>query len=237
MSNHPPDPKYFNVQRARTTNHQKNNNRGYKPTNGTLPKSKGETVAKGRPDKDYCQIHHILPVSSVQDASIREEITDKKEYSVVRKCFGLTKWDVDQTDNVIGLPLKRAFIDSSAPKKDLWNLPCHMYGHPQYTKKVKKDLKKLVWDPILKKADPCPPDYEAIKKIVENASSVKHTWLITRGAGTENNWKNRRKLPDTWHIPFSMDPKEPPPRVKPPPTLAEFANDMKEALSNLFKKQ
>ncbi len=224
MSKHPPDPKYFNVQRGRTSkNHKTNCAEGYRPGGKT-------------PDKDYCQIHHVLPISSVQDASIKEWVPDEQEFRIARKSFGLTSWDVDQTDNVIGLPLKRAFVSKLAPQKDLWNLPCHIYGHPQYTQFVKASLVVLVWDKIVMMAEECPPaSNEAIQGEVEATSKYSFDWLKSRGAGTKICWKKRRYMKG-WYIPFSMDPGKPA-EVKPPPTMDDFANDMKDALSNLFKKQ
>jgi hypothetical protein len=227
MSTHPKDPEDFEIQRGRTQENHKNN-----CAEGYLPKIGGKV------DSAYCQVHHELPVSSVQDASIKKVIPDEDEFKTIRNCLACTKWDIDNKDNVIGLPLKRAFVSKGASKTGLWNLPCHMYGHNQYTAKVKVKLKHQVWNKALKKAEDCKVDFNDLKEELMAASKIWHTFLVDRGTrngGTETCWKERRYRKEWW-VPFSMDPGKPEP-VRPPPTLEDFAADMREALSQLFKKQ
>lgn len=226
MSNHPKDPDYFKIKRGRKRfEHRESATEGYLPKN---PKYV---------DSRYAQVHHQLPVSCLQDSHIRDVVKKEDDFWIVRKCLMFTKWNVNDEANCIGLPIRRAFVQRAAPKKDLWGLPCHEYGHNPYTDKVKKKLKVWVWDKALEQAKECGVNYQDIKKELDESSSKWRSFLTTRGqmyGGTEICWKERRYRPNWW-IPFSMAPGKPP-EVNPPPTMDEFKADMKEAIKRLFKK-
>jgi hypothetical protein len=223
---HPEDPDDFQLKRRRTHHHIDNCSEGY------MPPGSGSKV-----DGSYCQVHHQLPVSSLQDASIKDSLKSDPDFEVVYKCLANTTWDVDLEENVVGLPLKRAFLDKSAPKQDLWGWPCHMYGHNQYTKRVKTKLVEQVWNKAQEKAEECEVGFADIAAELKAAARLWRIWLRSRGStasgGTEICWKERRHR-EGWWIPFSMDPGSPA-EVRPPPTLDEFAANMKNALANLFK--
>jgi hypothetical protein len=190
--------------------------------------SKGYTVKK------HCQIHHILCVSCLQDA----RILPKGNRPYIRKCFKITDWDINAKPNVIGLPLKRAYLKRE--NDGGWDdLPCHQVDHnPHYTDGVADWLTENVWDTLKAKEKGCDVEPKEIAKLLNSGSTHWETFLVDRGAGSDSggrgtrySWEHRNDagMRKTWHIPFSMHPGTPPER-RPIPDLDKLPKAVRSAL-------
>jgi hypothetical protein len=159
-----------------------------------------------KPGKTFRQVHHILPVSSVADGTISQYVKTKPKLTKIHNCLKETPWDVNEADNCVGLPLKRAFHDKRAPKN--WaGWPCHQVDHnPDYTDEVSKDLNENIWKPCLSQTAECEFDGGTVASLLISLSNIWLAELQTRGAregGMQHCWDNRKKL-DKWYVPFSM---------------------------------
>jgi hypothetical protein len=162
----------------------------------------------------YHQVHHIIPVASVSDATIRQQVGDKASF--IRKCLRVTEWDINRQPNCVGLPLKRAYPKADTTLADWATLdkwPCHIVDHPPYTDDVSDDLGKHVWDQAIENSNDCKLDPKTLKAELEARRKFWRREVRRRGSrkkGTRHCWDNRTSLPTTWYIPFSMalKPKE-----------------------------
>lgn len=228
---HQKDPAHFAIKRNRDGDkHIKNCSSGYTKTTSTK----------------YRQVHHVIPVSSMSDNTIYEELGENVgDYMFIRNCLALTDWDINAADNVISLPIKRAFVDRSPSN---WNgYPCHQVDHnPHYTKAVSKDLADNVWKPHLKTAEECKFNAESLAAELLEMSDDWRSFLALRGTsngGTAFCWEHRLKLHSgemsaphgrPWYYPFSMHPATPTAR-KPAPDWSQFSGKMKNYLKKLFE--
>jgi hypothetical protein len=168
--------------------------------------------------KSFTQIHHIVCISSMTNATIATEVQDKGQTEFVRECLKLTNWDINAKPNVVGLPLKRAFVHKGAPGGwDGW--PCHQWEHPAYTDKVSTKLNDNVWQKVLKKRKKCTDcgtkcniNAASVQKELNDESKDWLRFLRERGNGTDSGqkgtaacWKGRKNNVN-WYIPFSMNP-------------------------------
>jgi hypothetical protein len=103
MAKHKKDPKSNFIQNGRNGTHLRNPSNGYK-----MP--------------GLSEVHHILCHSCVQDAAIFVKGTDKP---YILKCLAITKWDVNNSQNLIGLPKKWAYVLDYAGHAAWDKLPCH----------------------------------------------------------------------------------------------------------------
>lgn len=171
-----------------------------------------------QPSGYFTQIHHIVCISSMSNATISELIVDKGQTEFVRECLKMTQWDINAAPNTVGLPLKRAFVHPGAPTA--WdNWPCHQVEHPAYTDKVSVQLHDNVWIKVLKKRAKCKDcgtecniKAASVQKQLEDESTHWLEFLYARGSGADSNqngtaycWKNRDSIV-TWYVPFSMNP-------------------------------
>jgi A nuclease family of the HNH/ENDO VII superfamily with conserved AHH len=186
-------------------------------------------------DSRFCQVHHIVCVTSMADGTIAKFL-DQDDLEKIRKCLAKTNWDINDTPNVVGLPLKRAFVDKQAPADwDGW--PCHQVDHPGYTDRVSVRLNDEVWQNCLDNMKNCDDGAEIIASALNAESQY---WLSNelRGRPTKAAWEGRFN-PDgsgnpLWFWPFSMNLANPSPR-KPPPNWSNFSESMISLLSELFK--
>jgi hypothetical protein len=162
-------------------------------------------------------------------------LNNEQNADLVKNCLKVTDWDINEKENCIGLPKKTVWSDEkNAP--DGWdNLPCHQVDHnPYYTEEVSKDLKRLVWDPSIRAAKKCQFDPEDVKSLLEEASDFWRGELLDRGereGGTKYCWKHRKRLRNSWYMPFSMASE--PIKRSPPPE--QFSGTMAEYLKAIFK--
>lgn len=188
----------------------------------------------------YRNVHHIVCVACVSDATISKKLQDDDSTQFIKDCLHITKWNINAKENCISLPLKRAYAYKKAPSG--WDgFPCHQVDHnPHYTGAVSEDLKKKIWNPSIKKGEKCEFDPKSLQSLLEKRSDWWRTFLESRGQGGDSNgvgtadsWKNRKKNPDTWYIPFSMHPDKPT-RRKAPPDWDDFSASMKKYLKQIF---
>ena len=183
----------------------------------------------------FTQIHHIVCIASMFDSTISGFVTDKEQMKWIKECLKLTKWNINDARNTIGLPLKRAIalkpvtvtaINGKGKVSAEWgDLPCHMVDHnPRYTQSVSKRLNPQVWQQLLrnrKKCTDCKKEClfvaDSAKDLLETESDYWRKELKKRGEsneGTARCWKDRADLPKIWFIPFSMDLESNPPRAR-----------------------
>jgi NADH:ubiquinone oxidoreductase subunit len=180
----------------------------------------------------FTQIHHVICISSMSKATIKDKVSDAGKMEFIRECLKLTKWNINDSPNTVGLPKKQAFVHQSAPGGwDGW--PCHQVEHPPYTDKVSSQLNTNVWQQVLKNRKKCAQcktecniNAASVKTQLEGESKHWLKFLGDRGSGRDQNptspqgtafcWTNRLSIPNTWYIPFSMNPNGATPR-KPPP--------------------
>ena len=198
-----------------------------------------------------CEFHHIIPIEIMQDSSIPD---DKVDFA--RKCMALTDWDINNGDNLIGLPTKLPYeaADRNLNKGlamlsavldvpqnafgSIPDLPCHAREHDKYNRKLKTDFASEIWNKLTKKRKACAVDGEKLKGQLETASGKWRDFLVTRGAGppsTSTCWPNRNRpaFRAIWYIPFSMKPGKPS-RAAPPPDLFKTEGTQAEWLADLF---
>ena len=199
--------------------------------------------------KKFTQIHHIVCLAAMTDARIAKNVTDKGEMQFIKECLKLSKWNINDagdqvnTDsNVVGLPLKIAFVKKPAAQWDGW--PCHQVEHnPLYTTAVSDRLYEQVWKQALgwrKKCQDCQKEClinaDTLEEQLNRESKFWYDFLDERGkeeGGTAVCWRDRwTKKKDVWYIPFSMalDPK---PR-DPPPNWEDVRGTLRNYLSNLM---
>lgn len=189
----------------------------------------------------FHQVHHILPVTCLGDGSISKAVANEApKVKVIKNCLKLTKWDINAEPNCIGLPLKPAYHDRTAPPG--WGgVPCHQVDHPPYTDEVADYLKHQVWDPIAEQAEDCPDFGTCIADTLEDASKHWRGELEGRGSrppgptgGTAYCWKNRSEpqMEDQWYLPFSMAAE--PTKRSPPADFDRLGLDMKDYLRKIF---
>jgi hypothetical protein len=211
----------------------------------------GYVFIKKRKDKTkysagQSQIHHVLPVCTLQDGTIEVDTAEDRKY--IRNCMAMTKWDCNEQPNLLGLPTKEPFEDVDrkvGEGKDLafiqnrsaWrgqfgalpDLPCHLNEHDKYNAHLIKKLNADLWSRLISEREPCTVKGKDIKKLMEDMSNEWKDWLKTRGEGAADCWVNREKRPK-WYFPLSMAPK--PKKIKPPARYA--GENAKEWLKNLF---
>ncbi|MEW5801040.1 MAG: AHH domain-containing protein [bacterium] len=151
------------------------------------------------------EAHHITCSHAVEGRKIEKE---KKKY--VEDCLWITKWDLNDSSNLIGLPKNRQYRTTDG-KKPL-NMCSHQVDHNTsdgYTSECKKWLKENVWNTLCDKRKKHEVTAKAIKKQLEKCTSVFKKKLETRGmrkGGTLVCWQKRfqEEYEDIWYHPFSM---------------------------------
>jgi len=215
MGKHKKDPTTWKIIRYRDDHYADNCKSGYK-----VPR--------------LHQVHHIVPVQCVSDASIQKVAGDKASF--IRKCLKVTDWDINRPPNCVGLPLKRAYPRADRIPTDWKTLdkyPCHIVDHGQYNKDVENDLGKNVWDVAIDASNDCKLDPKTLKAELEKSRKYWRGEVRRRGSrrsGTKHCWDNRQTMPTTWYIPFSMA-LSPTPRSAPP---ASMSGTIKSYLQKLF---
>jgi len=216
MSDHPKDPEEWDFKRARTKKHIEQCNTGYYKSTA----------------HDVIEIHHLLCVHACSDKTLPEDLTEAQQ-TFITACMAATKWDIDEKENTIGLPLKWAYIrDRPSKGRPGWdNLPCHQVDHDNYLTSVMNYVTNQIWKDLLKGKE-----LEKCKKMKGENLAAKltagsnrwRTHLEDRGSGSESggvstydvieyfeNFKTKADKygpatkPDpnmeaNWYIPFSM---------------------------------
>jgi hypothetical protein len=163
--------------------------------------------------KGYCQIHHVVCVSCIADRKGAYP-DDMEDY--LEACLWITKWDLNDGHNLVGLPLNKQYRRSDG--KTPVDQPSHQVDHNTrdgYTSEVFKYLKENVWNSLTAKKKVHDVDAGKLRTQLRNASDVFRGRLEKRGkrgdlgsnpGGTGTCWKNRfeRAYKDLWYHPFSM---------------------------------
>jgi len=189
--------------------------------------------------RKYSQVHHVLPVTSLADGTLKTQISDQAHIDFLHNSFAITPWDINAPENNIGLPLKRAFMDKRAP--DDWDgLPCHLVDHPDYTQEVCDTLLNKVWDPMYEEASECQLTEVNLANALKKQSGDFKKLLRERGKrpaekGTKYSWENRHDMKGTWYRGFSMA-RSPSPR-NPPPKMEDFTGSIQDYLNQIFSKR
>ena len=236
----------FNRQRDSTVLRQNCGNDGY------LFNFKAPT---GENSGGQCQVHHVLPVCTLQDGNINIKGAEKMDF--IHKCMAMTQWNINEQPNLIGLPTKQPYAQAdreaatrgatAASLKALsaWlgnrgalpDLPCHLYGHDKYNDDVIDQLNEYLWPELLKNRKKCEDSGQDIKDLLEDHSEDRKDWIKTRGSehgGAADCWVNREMKRSVWYIPLSLAPDPDP--VDPPLNVKERDKSVKvkEWLSNMF---
>lgn len=241
----------FNRQRASTDDLRKKCKNGYMFVNSGVSKKKGKSV-KFSNAAGQSAFHHVLPITSCQDANM---LVDSDTLEYIHDCMAATVWDINDTPNLIGLPLKPVYMAADRflsaddntvndlkalnPKKGgfgaIPELPCHQNDHASFNEGIIDYLNANIWK-TLKPSDPCKSKSEDIKALLDKGSKKFTKWLEARGkqnGGAIDCWVNREAKEKTWHIPFSMKIGKPSP-TPPPPRLV--SQNRKAWMKSLFER-
>lgn len=157
------------------------------------------------------QIHHILCEHAILDINPDSD-KDGKKRTYIDECLCIADYDINEESNLIGLPLKPAYIDSDGevPK----NLPCHDVDHNgtpgNYTDECKQWLHDNIWNTLIDRRKAHATSADEIVAALRQCTGVFKGKLTKRGkrgpgvGGTRYSWKNRFKHPEDWMMPFSM---------------------------------
>lgn len=172
-----------------------------------------KNCGSGFQTKGYCQIHHIVCVSCIADRKGGYP-DDMEDY--LEACLWITKWDLNDAHNLVGLPLNRQYRRSEGKIPE--NMPSHQVDHNTrdgYTQDVFDYLKENVWNSLTAKKKVHEVDAATLRDQLRDASDEFRGKLDEYGqrgvvgrkkGGTRNCWENRFEdaYKDVWYHPFSM---------------------------------
>lgn len=147
--------------------------------------------------------HHVLPAYSVNGYGRGRGYMAKRVKTWIRKCYRETDWCINQSPNMIALPVWAHYCEPWS-KKDL-NLPCHLWGHYYYNREVRKDIHNTIWKKLRKTSKVHRDKGKSVEaELIELSKKWKR---IVKGRGRRNqgtsySWKNKGK--GNWHYPFSI---------------------------------
>lgn len=174
----------------------------------------------------YWEAHHVACNHAVEGRVIEKN----KDY--VEDCLWITEWDLNNPDNLIGLPKNKQYRTSDGKVPS--NKCSHQVDHNTsdgYTNECKQWLKDNVWDTLNDKRKKHENNAKNIKQQFEDCTDHFKALLDFRGirkGGTLNCWDNRFNpdYKEKWYYPFSMgnDPRKRHPGVS------------SNLLTNIFKQ-
>jgi hypothetical protein len=152
----------------------------------------------------YWEAHHIACNHAVEGRVI------KVNRAYVEDCLWITDWDLNDPDNLIGLPEYAQYKFSSGASPQ--NYCAHDVDHNTsdgYTEECKTWLKDNVWDTLNDKKKKHDVNAEAIRQQLVKCTSLFKGKLERRGirkGGTLVCYRNRFEpgWEDKWYYPFSM---------------------------------
>lgn len=154
------------------------------------------------------EAHHIL----CDHAMTGREITTNRQY--IEDCLWNTEWDINNADNLMGLPTNKQFKNAS--ETDMVGFPKNFCSHQVdhntkfgYTDECKQYLQEEIWDTLNDKQIDHKINAENIKKALIECTKVFAKRLVKRGKrcrGTVFCWQKRfeKNMKDKWYFPFSM---------------------------------
>ena len=170
--------------------------------------------------------HHILPVECMQDSVIKPE----DQIDFFRDCMAVTKWDINEGDNLIALPTKKPFLiadrDPESPAKEWtsWRdalsniaaasgyfgtlpfLPCHLNEHTGtngYNEAVIDYLVHNIWQPLAVQRKDCKIDPRSILSEIQRDRDHWRKFIEDKGAG---NLGGSGGVPICWKNRFKEKP-------------------------------
>ena len=188
-----------------------------------------KNCTSGFQKKSYSQIHHIVCLQSVA-ARVEQYNPGLKDY--IEACLWVTPWDINNSNNLIGLPLNCQYRKSDGKVPE--NLPSHQVDHNTkggYREEVSDYLKNNVWNTLSAKKKVHDVDVKRLKDELEKASTTFRTRITNRGGrqgGTKLCWEKRfeSSYKTRWYHPFSM-------ALRPNPRYPGLSL---KKLVNIFKK-
>lgn len=157
------------------------------------------------------QVHHILCEHAILDIDPDGD-SDGKKLAYIDECLCIADYNINDGYNLIGLPLKPAYIKSRGKTPE--NLPCHEVDHNGgpgfYTDECKEWLHSNVWNTLIDRRKFHTTGPEDIVKALKQCTGVFKGKLTKRGkrgpgpGGTQYSWENRFDYPNEWFRPFSM---------------------------------
>jgi len=151
--------------------------------------------------------HHIACDHAITG---REISGDPDTVQYVEDCLWITDWNLNNPDNLIGLPTNLQYVESIG--KEPINYCSHQVDHNTnggYTDECKQWLKNNVWDKLNDKREKHDVNAENIKKALEKCTTTFKRKLKRRGRrepGTIIGWEKRFEdgYKNFWYLPFSM---------------------------------
>ena len=167
------------------------------------------------------EVHHIVCEISVASRfdDFDDNGLDPATQQYIEDCLWITPWDINNVDNLVGMPRNRRFrVDWPRLPKSGWSpleWPSHQVDHlttDGYTEELQKWLYKNVWSTVRDKRKKHEASAEKIQKALNSGSSEYHQTLMDRGQrapGKIEGWENRHDpaYKKTWYRPFSMGKK------------------------------
>jgi hypothetical protein len=154
------------------------------------------------------QIHHILCEHAILDIQPLGD-QDGKKARFIKDCLCTTKWDINVSDNLIGLPLKSVYIRSQG--KTPQNFCCHNVDHNTadgYTNECKQWLHDNIWNTLVDQRKKHNVNAEAILDMLTQCiehftAELESRAIRPAGEGTQYAYENRFTEAG-WYEPFSM---------------------------------
>lgn len=155
----------------------------------------------------FCQIHHIVCVSSVAQ---RAAGYPDGMFDYIEACLWVTPWDINDGHNLVGLPLNKQYRTSDGQTPE--NTPSHQIDHNTrdgYTNEVTQYLAENVWNSLSAKKKVHEVDVQKLTSLLRGASDEFRGKLVSRGGrkdGTRVCWEHRfdDAYRTKWYYPFSM---------------------------------
>ncbi len=157
------------------------------------------------------QAHHILCNHGI---AARKHLDDAERVRFLEACLKAGDWDLNNKDNLIGLPTNKQFRRIGFNSDKLDKLCSHQVDHNTkkgYTKEVVDWLKEEVWDTLEIKKNEHGFEPKDIKDQLEDCTADFTQKLKDRGereGGTKECWGKRFKgssdFKKKWYHPFSM---------------------------------
>ncbi|WP_437806607.1 hypothetical protein [Sorangium sp. So ce1078] len=164
------------------------------------------------------EVHHIVCEHSIKLRFNAYKHEPTRDY--IEDCLWITDWDINNVNNLIGLPTNQRFRVDWASTSDTsrWtpiDLPSHQVDHNTsdgYTHEVSLWLQKNVWDTLNAAKKQHAVDAAKIKRQLEKGEKHFREELQERGTrepGKLVAWPNRRnaEYAKMWYHPFSMGKK------------------------------
>jgi hypothetical protein len=168
-----------------------------------------KNCSTGFQKKNYSEVHHIVCLQSV---AARDEQYEPGLKDYIEACLWVTPWDINNSDNLVGMPLNRQYrkSDGQVPVDQ----PSHQVDHNTrggYREEVSKYLENNVWNTLTAKKKVHDVDIKKLREELDNASTTFRNRLKDRGEregknGTQICWQNRfnPNYETKWYRPFSM---------------------------------